>query len=102
MNSHVQRAFLAILIVACLAVLGTPQRILADGVIESVIVSNFKGLDYGNLYELQNGQIWKQTEHYIWVRVWIRPKVIIYQDGGVYKMKVEGIDHAVTVELRSG
>jgi hypothetical protein len=98
MTSHVQRTFLAILIVMYLAVFCTSQKAHAEEAIKSVIVSKFNGLNYGNIYELQNGQIWKQTESYIWVWNWVRPKVIIYQDGGVYKMKVENIDHAVTVE----
>ena len=98
MNSYAQRTFLAILIIACLAVLCTPQKVQAEARFESVIVSKFNGLNYGNIYELQNGQIWKQTEYYIWVWISVGPKVIIYQDGSVYKMKVENIDHAVTVE----
>jgi hypothetical protein len=74
--------------------------IAGAGVVKSVIVNDFDGLDYGNLYELQNGQIWKQTEYWIWIWIWIwiRPNVLIYPDGGVWRMKVENIEHAVTVE----
>jgi len=67
-------------------------------VIESFIISDFDGLDYGNIYELANGQIWKQTEYYIWFWYWFYPKVLIWNDGGVYRMKVEGIDHPVMVK----
>lgn len=77
---------------------GMMQSASAQNAIQSRIVSNFDGFDHGNLYELQNGQIWKQTEHWIWVWVWVNPKVLIYIDSVVYKMKVEQIDHAVTVE----
>lgn len=67
-------------------------------VIESFIISDFDGLDYGNIYELANGQIWKQTEFYIWFWYWFYPEVLIWNDGGIYRMKVEGIDHPVMVE----
>ena len=67
-------------------------------VIESFIISDFDGLDYGNIYELANGQIWKQTEYYIWFWYWFYPEVLIWNDGGIYRMKVEGIDHPVMVE----
>ena len=65
--------------------------------IESTIISDFDGLKYGNIYKLANGQIWEQTEAWIWIWVWINPSVRIWNDGGVFKMKVEQIDHAVTV-----
>ncbi len=77
---------------------GPFQAASAQSVIQSMIVSDFDGLDHGNFYELQNGQIWKQTEYWIWAWVWVNPKVLIYMDGGLIKMKVENIDHAVTVE----
>jgi len=66
-------------------------------VVESFIISDFDGLEYGNVYKLGNGQIWEQTEAWIWVWVWINPKVLIWNDGGVYRMKVEGIEHPVAV-----
>jgi hypothetical protein len=70
----------------------------SSNVIESYIESKFNGLDYGNIYKLSNGQIWEQTEAWIWIWIWVRPKVMIYKDGGITKMKVENIDHAVTVK----
>jgi hypothetical protein len=77
---------------------GGVQSASAQSIIQSVIVSDFKGLKRGNFYELQNGQIWRQTEMWIWAWVWIRPKVLIYPDGGRWKMLVENIDHEVEVE----
>lgn len=71
---------------------------ISSGVIESYIESNFTGLNSGNIYRLSNGQIWEQTEAWIWMWVWVRPQVMIYRDGGLIKMKVENIDHAVTVK----
>ena len=64
---------------------------------ESFIVSKFDGLEYGNLYQLANGQVWEQVESWIWIWVWVNPGVLIWNDGGVYRMKVENIDHAVAV-----
>jgi hypothetical protein len=66
-------------------------------VIESYIESSFSGLNMGNIYRLSNGQIWEQTEAWIWYWSWSRPKVMLYTDGGITKMKVENIDHAVSV-----
>jgi hypothetical protein len=69
----------------------------SPAVIESTITSEFNGFKHGNIYRLANGQIWEQTEVYIWVWVWVNPKVLIWNDGGIYRMKVEGIDHPVMV-----
>lgn len=69
-----------------------------EAVIESTIISDFNGLEYGNIYELANGQIWQQTEYYIWYWYWFYPGVLIWNDGGIYRMKVEGIDHPVMVK----
>lgn len=66
-------------------------------VVESFIENNFSGLNMGNIYRLSNGQIWEQTEAWVWAWVWVRPKVMLYTDGGITKMKVENIDHAVSV-----
>jgi PKD repeat protein len=68
-----------------------------SGTIESVIVSDFDGFEYGNIYELANGQIWQQTEAYFWFYYAFRPQVLIYSLQGQTKMQVDGIDHAVTV-----
>jgi hypothetical protein len=64
---------------------------------ESFIVNECTDLDQGNIYKLANGQIWEQTEPWIWVWTWVNPKVLIWKSGNIYKMKVENIDHAVTV-----
>jgi hypothetical protein len=69
----------------------TPQ------VVESYITSNFDGLNHGNIYILANGQIWEQTEYWIWIWIWINPQVLIWSDDGIYRMRVEGIDHPVMV-----
>ena len=57
----------------------------------------FSGLQHGNIYRLSNGQIWEQTDFYIYIYIAVMPKVTIWQNGPFYNMKVEGIDKAVTV-----
>ena len=66
-------------------------------IIESQIISNFDGLEAGNVYKLANGQIWEQVESWIWLWIWVNPNVTIYAASGAYKMKVENIDHPVVV-----
>jgi len=68
-----------------------------SGVIESRIKSNFSGFEYDRIYELDNGQIWKQKEYHIYYHYAYYPKVIIYDESGSYKMKVDGIDKAISV-----
>ncbi|HPG35771.1 MAG TPA: hypothetical protein PLG63_05500 [bacterium] len=69
-----------------------------SSVIESIIISDFKGLKHGNIYKLANGQIWEQTEAWIWIWIWVNPSVIIWKEGGGFRMKVENIEHAVSVQ----
>lgn len=66
--------------------------------LESTISNQFTGLNQGNIYKLANGQIWEQIEAWSWAWSWVSPSVMIYQDGGMYKMKVEDIEHAVMVK----
>ena len=72
--------------------------ISTPNVIESKIEGDFEGFDYENLYELDNGQIWKQIDFTIGVYYKYRPDVLIYKDGLNYYMIVEGIDKKVKVE----
>jgi hypothetical protein len=76
---------------------GTSASKPGQSAIESTIVSNFQGLNAGNIYRLANGQIWEQVEPWIWIWVWVNPSVIIYPASGGHKMKVENIDHPVLV-----
>ncbi len=96
MRNALTRVFFMLVCLICLCLLAQAHEAQAQQVFESVIISNFSGLNYGNLYELQNGQIWKQTEAWAWAWAWSLPKVIIYNEG-VWKMKVENIDHPITV-----
>ena len=65
---------------------------------EAFIMNDFDGYEWGNIYVLSNGQIWEQTEPYIWMWIWVMPKVLIYETNGIYKMKFDQIEHPVTVK----
>lgn len=96
MKNALSRVLFVSVFLICLGLLTQTTEARAQQAFESVIISNFSGLKNGNIYELQNGQIWKQTEYWIWIWTWVRPRVIIYNEG-TWKMKVENIDHPVTV-----
>lgn len=65
-------------------------------VVESKVDGEFEGWDGETIVKLANGQIWEQTEYHY--RYAYRPEVLIFKLGGVYKMKVAGIDKAVRVK----
>lgn len=67
-------------------------------VIESQIDDDFEGWEGETIVKLTNGQIWQQSEYYYYYHYAFMPKVIIYRNGGGYKMKVHGIEKSVGVE----
>lgn len=66
-------------------------------VVETTIKGAFKGWDGNTVIELTNGQIWKQSEYYYEYYYAYQPSVMIYPDGGGFKMKVEGVSKSVGV-----
>jgi hypothetical protein len=70
---------------------------IPDPEAESEIVDEFHGLRQGNVYALQNGQLWEQTEFYSEIDIEIRPEARIWNNGGTFVMKVAGIEHPVEV-----
>lgn len=80
--------------------LGTTTKSTSStpSVIESHVSNSFSGFSNGNIFKLDNGQIWEQTEYYTYTYTYSRPKVMIYKSGGVYKLKFDNIDKAVTVK----
>lgn len=75
-----------------------PSTAIAQSVIESHVDGEFEGWEGETVVKLMNGQIWVQTEYYYHYHYAYMPDVLIYQSGGGWKMKVEGIDKAVRVE----
>ena len=67
-------------------------------VIESQISGDFNGWEGQTVVKLMNGQIWQQTEYHYHYHYAFMPKVLIYPSGGIYKMKVDGIEKAISVE----
>lgn len=59
-----------------------------SNVIESQIDGEFKGWEGKTIYKLRNGQIWQQSSYHYHYHYAYAPKVIIYNDGGIYKMTV--------------
>jgi hypothetical protein len=70
---------------------------LIDAVADSPIVSDFDGWDGETLFELQNGQIWQQSGPGVAVHVFVRPRAILYRDGSVHRMHVQGVQTTVQV-----
>lgn len=66
-------------------------------VIESQIDGEFEGWEGETIIKLMNGQIWQQYEYHYHYHYSYMPKVLIYKSGGMYKMKVDGIEKAVGV-----
>lgn len=67
-------------------------------VIEALVINEFDGLEHGKIFKLDNGQIWEQEEFYIYTGIFIMPKVTIWHNGVVFKMKIDGVDKPVTVQ----
>lgn len=63
---------------------------LIDDVIKATIVNDFNGWSGDTIFELDNGQIWKQSEYDYDYNYSYRPDAIIYSNGYDYKILVEG------------
>ncbi len=63
----------------------------------SRIEGTFTGWDGNTIVELDNGQIWRQDEYLFRYTYAYRPEAVVFEDGGRFRMKVEGIDKAVRV-----
>ncbi|WP_019364960.1 hypothetical protein JQR88_25215 (plasmid) [Pseudomonas luteola] len=68
-----------------------------DGVIESQIDGDFEGFEGETIIKLMNGQIWQQSEYLYHYHYSFMPKVLIYKQGGTYKIRVDGVDKSVGV-----
>lgn len=63
---------------------------LINNVIKATIVNDFNGWSGDTLFELDNGQIWKQDAYDYDYNYSYRPDAIIYHDGYNHKLMVEG------------
>ena len=71
---------------------------MAQSAIETQIDGEFEGWEGETVVKLMNGQVWIQIEYHYEYHYAYMPNVLIYQSGGVWKMKVEGTNKAVGVE----
>ena len=67
-------------------------------VIKSSVDGDFEGFEGDTIIRLLNGQIWRQTEYYYEYTYSFMPAVTIFKSDAGFKMKVDGIDKAVSVE----
>ena len=65
--------------------------------IESSINGTFNGWDGDTIFELLNGQIWKQGSYDYTYDYEYSPKVVIYQSGAGCRMIVEGVKGTISV-----
>lgn len=68
-----------------------------SNVIESNVDDDFNGCEGETIIKLSNEQIWQQSEYHYTYHYAYRPKVMIYQTGSGFKMKVDGVDKSVGV-----
>ncbi|WP_252502761.1 hypothetical protein [Sporosarcina sp. Marseille-Q4943] len=65
---------------------------------EARLEGESEGFDGETIFELTNGQKWKQVEYYYKYKYKYRPTVKIYKDGMRYYLELEGIGRKVRVE----
>lgn len=75
----------------------SPTVMNSSRVIESRIAGEFTGWSGETIFELANGQIWKQSSYAYKYRYAYRPKVLIYRSGSAYKMHVDGVQQSINV-----
>ncbi len=66
-------------------------------VIETQISGEFTGWEGGTIFKMFNGQIWQQSSYSYNYHYAYKPSVLIYEYGGVWRMKVEDIDETIEV-----
>ena len=66
-------------------------------VIETQVEGEFSGWQGETVVRLANGQIWQQTDYHYHYHYAYMPRVFIYASGGGFKMKLDGIEKAVSV-----
>ncbi len=66
--------------------------------VESRIDGDFEGWDGDTVFQLENGQVWQQSSYAYTYYYAYRPDVRIYDESGVWKMKVDGLDEVISVE----
>lgn len=66
-------------------------------VVESQIDGDFEGWEGDTIFKLTNGQIWQQATYAYAYHYAFRPGVTIFQDGTIFRMKVDGVSDSIPV-----
>ena len=69
----------------------------SSSVIRSHISGTFTGWTGSTVFELDNGQIWKQAAYSYTYHYAYHPRVLIYESDGVWNMQVEGVSQELVV-----
>lgn len=75
-----------------------PSPVYNYETVESAIDGEFEGWDGDTIFQLENGQVWQQSSYAYTYHYAYNPDVLIFDDGGEWTMKVEGVDETITVE----
>ena len=71
-------------------------------VVSSCIDGTFTGWTGDTVFELCNGQLWRQASYAYTYHYAYRPDVLIFDNGYEYRMKVEGVDEVLPVVKVTG
>ncbi len=71
---------------------------IGNGDVESRIDGDFEGWTGDTLFKLVNGQIWQQASYAYTYHYAFDPKVIIFNAGGTFRMKVDGVSDSIPVK----
>ncbi len=66
-------------------------------VTDSFIDGTFRGWSNDTVFNLVNGEAWKQKDIAIEIRIAVRPRAVIVKDAGIYRMWVNGLAKSVRV-----
>jgi hypothetical protein len=68
----------------------------------SCIDGEFQGWDGGSYFRLENGEVWKQTNHKYHYYYAFRPRARVLEDAGRFILEVEGMPESVEVNRAPG
>ncbi len=67
-------------------------------IFETKIDGEFHGWSGKTLFALANGQVWQQSSYALTRHYAYSPRVVLYRSGCGIKMKVDGVDHTISVK----
>ncbi len=74
-----------------------PNILNTPDIFENRIDGKFEGWNGDTRFTLVNGQIWQQSSYALTHHYSYSPAVLIYRSGTGYKMKVDGVNHTISV-----